>query len=586
MNLLRFVSRHIAAFRSFGLCVLLSFTVCSCIFFEVSTGLKIDQPADPKLIGTWVCPQESREGGGSAIYEIRRQGAGHILTILMDDKVEFSAYRIDEKEPGMLEMELERGRNDDGKWEPAAKPIYCVVATRFEGDALVMKRLKSPDKPDINKDEELRKHLAEALKSLDWATAPPDDDKTSHWETRRLLRMPPDELKKKLEKDIAKSIEAMKEVDAKLAENRDKQAALAARQSSIGGEPWPPPDLPFASAADWHRQMIDATMIAKPDFVKAVKKVRLEISRNPKVAKLVTDEEFWLLAAKSAHAAGFEVDPGAPVKLSVSLSWRSVEKTTREGNMVVGQTTFSQLLFELKLLVPARILRGGDFYHAEVAPAASLVFMGKVGDYDGAAIKDAFPRMFAEGLRQMTKAGFTWEGKEVWASQVGSLDKAEKRFQSYRAARRDKRDEVRRSFTGLTDFSGVIINLEGRASELVAKDYLEKEWTAALRGAGLNGPTLGAPALTCKLIAQYHGPKSVAGALFTPDNDRWTFVEWVTFSEMQAVYDFNGRLCRGLVELSAESYAGFALKHDVHDQLKAQIAETVADFVEINRNRR
>ena len=57
-------------------------------------------------------------------------------------------------------------------------------------------------------------------------------------------------------------------------------------------------------------------------------------------------------------------------------------------------------------------------------------------------------------------------------------------------------------------------------------------------------------------------------------------------SHPDAIYEFNGKLCLGLVDLYANSEAGFALKSDVNERLKAQVAGTIESFIETSRNRR
>jgi hypothetical protein len=94
----------------------------------------------------------------------------------------------------------------------------------------------------------------------------------------------------------------------------------------------------------------------------------------------------------------------------------------------------------------------------------------------------------------------------------------------------------------------------------------------------MKGEERGAPVLRYWLFAIYHGPKDIAGVLFTSEyRDHWTFMEHFILSDTSVVYDLSGGLFRGLVDLSFDTTAGFALKADMPEALGRQIAVTVAE---------
>ncbi len=266
-------------------------------------------------------------------------------------------------------------------------------------------------------------------------------------------------------------------------------AAIDALGLATGSsDPWPPLDPEFASADAFAAAVRAAPRVTASDVLAKSGEVGVDLSWTPAARDLLgtSSEGVWLDIVQALKQVDVSADASADVVLELVLNLQTAEVSRSLGGRSQGSEPVLYLGTSARLVVPARVPRGAELYHASCALASHAELRARAEAPTRALLVEALHTTVA-GLFARVRAGggFVSEGATLdrWLERAGAAGALTAFAESRRGSR-----ELDAGLGAVAGFGSLRASFLGADSIpalfFLDRDGLQSHWRERLRGAG------------------------------------------------------------------------------------------------------
>jgi len=337
-----------------------------------------------------------------------------------------------------------------------------------------------------------------------------------------------------------------------------------------------PADPTYASAEAWDRAYRDAQRVKVGDVLAALEGKLAPGEMQSNVPRELFGQEPWKPLFRGLAAKGVTIDATSPVRLRVfagiNVSTRTIGSETKD---------LSMLVVVLRPTVVTRVLRDGQFVHAEVGIGAQLAIKSRAGHYT----PETFERDFidavsfcAGGLMQSRAKPDAADDRRFTAG-LWKASSADQMYQQWRACRVEEPAALVANATrGVKAVVRTQVSMNDNLRQVAfGKDHPDTIWRLNLVAKDIKIADETSPVeVYHPVIANWM--KSPAGRAI---DEFWahTNIAWVMQDDV--VFDLNGRTVRVDNAILYEQVgAGIALDGTIKRSLRDSITGTIRTTVE------
>lgn len=283
---------------------------------------------------------------------------------------------------------------------------------------------------------------------------------------------------------------------AKLGDDKAQNLAAKLRRSMVipGARP--------LNAKEWANEFRNARYITRPELVKAIPAVRLEIISDTTVDRHMNQDTIRSIAQSILQGRGIQVDKGSTftlrLKASVPVNKKLVrESTVTGGGWLLPQThtdefPLIEMDVDLDLETMATIYRNGKFYYRPVviADGGARMYNTSGAEVDDVVnsrrLKEAIELAFSQ-LEELEDRAKLSERSDVqrWHSHLWNPVEDESMFRDYKLSLSSPHDDLDRMLSGVAEAASKIL-FEGSADDLANEGAIRRLTAAELSRARIN----------------------------------------------------------------------------------------------------